>query len=202
MTPNSAPPNTVAPATPGPVLTSAGAIGTDLLERARAIRLVAMDVDGTLTDGTIWIGAEGETAKAFSVRDGYGLALLARHGFTLAIVTGRRSAIVERRAAELGITHIHQAVKDKRRCLQQLCDALGISPAEAAFVGDDWPDLPALELCGLPVAPADAEPEVRAAAAYVTPRAGGHGALRDLAMLLLEARGLRAEALDGARLGR
>lgn len=171
----------------------------ELRARAARIRLVAMDVDGTLTDGTIWIGPEGETAKAFSVRDGFGLALLARHGVTLAIITGRRSAIVERRAAELGITRIHQGVKDKRATLASLCSELGITLDEAAFVGDDWPDLAPMLACGLPVAPADAEPEVLAAAHYVTPRAGGHGAVRDLAMLLLTARGLRDAALAAAR---
>ena len=121
----------------------------EVVERASRVRLLAMDVDGTLTDGTLLIGAEHEIAKPFSVRDGFGLTLLGKIGIELVIITGRHSAIVERRAAELGIHRVHQAVKDKLVALQHVCRQTGISLQEAAFVGDDWPDLPPMNACGL-----------------------------------------------------
>ncbi len=148
-----------------------------------------MDIDGTLTDGSILIGPDGEVMKRFSVRDGLGLRLLADAGIELAIVTARQSAIVRQRAAELRIGRVHQGVKDKRQMVEQLCAELGLSPAQAAFAGDDWPDLPAMRACGLAVAPADAEPAVLAAAHWVAPRRGGHGALRDVAEFILAAQG-------------
>ena len=159
------------------------------LERAGRIRLVAMDVDGTLTDGRIVIGPKGEASKSFSVRDGLGLTLLRRAGIELAIVTGRESAIVKRRAAELGITRVLQKVTDKRAALVNLCETLGLSLSEAAFVGDDWPDLPAMRICGLAAAPVDAEPEVLVAAQWVSTRPAGAGAIRDFAAFLLQAQG-------------
>ena len=157
--------------------------------RAKAIRLLAMDIDGTLTDGAILIGPTGEAMKRFSVRDGFGLRLLADAGIELAIVTGRHSDIVSQRAAELKITRVYQAVGDKRERMSRLCAELGLDLAQAAFAGDDWPDLPAMRACGLAVAPADAEPAVLAAAHWVAPRRGGHGALRDVAEFILAAQG-------------
>ena len=168
---------------------AAGAREADAHRRAAAIRLLAMDIDGTLTDGSILIGPDGEVMKRFSVRDGLGLRLLADAGIELAIVTARQSAIVRQRAAELRIGRVHQGVKDKRQMVEQLCAELGLSPAQAAFAGDDWPDLPAMRACGLAVAPADAEPAVLAAAHWVAPRRGGHGALRDVAEFILAAQG-------------
>ena len=123
--------------------------------RARAIRLVALDVDGTLTDGRLYIGAHDEAMKGFSVRDGFGLNLLARAGIAVAIVTGRRSAIVERRAAELSIPHLLQGVKDKAQAIDDLSGRTGVAPVHMAFMGDDWPDLPALLRVGLPAAVAN-----------------------------------------------
>lgn len=158
--------------------------------RASRIRLVAMDVDGTLTEGGIMIGVGGEVFKRFSVRDGLGLRLLADAGIELAIVTGRQSAIVAQRAAELGIGRVHQDVDDKRGTLEWLCRDLGIDLSRAAFVGDDWPDLPAMRACGFAAAPADAEPRVIASAHWVAPRPGGRGAMRDIAEFILRAQGL------------
>lgn len=161
----------------------------DARRRAAAIRLLAMDIDGTLTDGAILIGPGGELMKRFSVRDGFGLRLLADAGIELAIVTGRRSAIVDQRATELKITRVYQAVSDKREVMETLCAELGLSLAQTAFAGDDWPDLPAMQVCGLAVAPADAEPAVLARAHWIAPRRGGHGALRDVAEFILAAQG-------------
>ena len=164
-------------------------------DRAAGVRLLAMDVDGTLTDGTLLIGQDAEIAKAFSVRDGFGLALLGRAGIELAFVTGRRSPIVERRAAELGIQRIHQAVQDKLATLQLICREAGIGLEQAAFVGDDWPDLPPMSACGLAAAPADAVEEVRRAAHWVAGMPAGKGAVRELAMFILDAQGRREELL-------
>ena len=164
-------------------------VETESRRRAKAIRLLAMDIDGTLTDGAILIGPTGEAMKRFSVRDGFGLRLLADAGIELAIVTGRHSDIVSQRAAELKITHVYQAVGDKRERMSRLCAELGLDLAQAAFAGDDWPDLPAMRACGLAVAPADAEPAVLACAHWVAPRRAGHGAIRDIAEFLLAAQG-------------
>ena len=167
----------------------------EVVERASRVRLLAMDVDGTLTDGTLLIGAEHEIAKPFSVRDGFGLTLLGKMGIELVIITGRHSAIVERRAAELGIRRVHQAVKDKLAAVRQICRQTGIGLAQTAFVGDDWPDLPPMNACGLAAAPADAVEEVRKAAHWVSASRAGDGAVRDLAMFILDAKGRRAELL-------
>lgn len=161
----------------------------DARRRAATVRLLAMDIDGTLTDGSILIGPDGEAMKRFSVRDGFGLRLLADAGVELAIVTGRRSEIVRQRAAELRIGRVHQGVADKRVMMEQLCAELGLALAQAAFAGDDWPDLPAMRACGFAVAPADAEPAVLACAHWIAPRRGGHGALRDVAEFILAAQG-------------
>ena len=157
--------------------------------RAAATRLLAMDVDGTLTDGSILIGPTGEAMKRFSVRDGHGLRLLADAGIALVIITGRQSEIVRQRAAELRIIEVHQGVPDKLALLTRLCAERGLTLAQAAFAGDDWPDLAAMRACGFAVAPADAEPAVLACAHWIAPRRGGHGALRDVAEFILAAQG-------------
>jgi 3-deoxy-D-manno-octulosonate 8-phosphate phosphatase (KDO 8-P phosphatase) len=171
--------------------TTRGAPGAaEAAARAARIRVVAMDVDGTLTDGAIMIGDGGELFKRFSVRDGLGLRLLVDAGIELAIVTGRESRIVVQRAAELGISRVHQGVSDKAGVLEWLCRDLGVDVSRAAFVGDDWPDLAAMRICGFAAAPADAEPSVLACAHWVAPRSGGKGAIRDIAEFILRAQGL------------
>lgn len=167
----------------------------DLLAAARNIRLLAMDIDGTLTDGRIWIGPQGEITKSFSVRDGFGLTLLRKAGIELVIITGRRSAIVEQRALELGIPHVYQGVADKLATLRELGKQLGIGLHEMAFMGDDWPDLGAMHACALPAAPADAVAEVRAAARWVAHAKAGKGAMREFADFLLASRGEREQLL-------
>lgn len=157
--------------------------------RAAAIRAVMLDVDGTLTDGTIWIGQDGEAMKGFSVHDGFGLTLLRDAGLRLAIVTGRRSRIVEARAAELKIETVIQGVGDKGAALRELAASFGLPPTAIACVGDDWPDLPAFALAGLAAAPAGACAPVLAAAHWVSTRPAGQGAVREFAEWLLAARG-------------
>ncbi|MGD9945756.1 MAG: KdsC family phosphatase [Burkholderiaceae bacterium] len=161
----------------------------ELQRRAAAIGLVALDVDGTLTDGRILIGPAGEAMKAFSVHDGFGLTLLREAGVKLAIVTARQSAIVELRAAELRLDAVQQGVRDKGAALMALCERFGLPPARAAFVGDDWGDLRAMAVAGLAASVADAAPEVRARAHWVSQHPGGRGAVREFAEFLLRARG-------------
>lgn len=162
---------------------------TEAEARAQRLRLFAFDVDGVLTDGSLWIGAHGETFKAFSVHDGYGLTLLRRAGWKLAIVTGRRSEIVERRAEELGFDLVLQAVEDKAQGLREACARLQVDPAQAGYMGDDWPDLPALREAGFAATVAQAPQALREAAHWVATAPPGRGAVRELCEWLLRARG-------------
>jgi 3-deoxy-D-manno-octulosonate 8-phosphate phosphatase (KDO 8-P phosphatase) len=158
-----------------------------LLERARRVRLLVLDVDGVLTDGRLHITAEGEITKVFHVRDGSGLVALQRAGIAVAIISGRDSRAVTRRAEELGIVHVRQGVTDKGAALDALLQQLRLTGEALACVGDDTPDLPMLERAALAVAVADAHPTARAAAHWVTASAGGHGAVREVCDLLLTA---------------
>jgi 3-deoxy-D-manno-octulosonate 8-phosphate phosphatase (KDO 8-P phosphatase) len=158
-----------------------------LLERARRIRLLVLDVDGVLTDGRIYLSGAGEELKVFHVRDGSGLVALQRAGVAVAIISGRDSAAVVRRAAELGIGHVRQGVSDKAAELAALRAELGVAAAETACVGDDTPDLPMLETAGLAVAVADAHPALKPLVHWVTPSPGGQGAVREVCDLLISA---------------
>ena len=159
-----------------------------LRDRARRIRLLVLDVDGVLTDGRIYMSAAGEDLKVFHVRDGSGLVALQRAGVTVAIISGRDSVAVTRRAAELGIAHVHQGVEDKAAELAALMGRLGVTPAETACVGDDTPDLPMLENAGLAIAVADAHGALGPVVHWVTTAAGGRGAVREVCDLLISAR--------------
>lgn len=144
------------------------------------IKLLVMDVDGTLTDGKIYIGAEGEIMKAFHVQDGYAIVhTLAEKGITPAIITGRKSKIVEKRAEELKIVHLYQGISDKLSKLKELADGLGVRADEIAYIGDDVNDLDCIRYCGFAGCPADAVPEVLEAVDYVCKRDGGRGAVRE-----------------------
>jgi 3-deoxy-D-manno-octulosonate 8-phosphate phosphatase (KDO 8-P phosphatase) len=157
-------------------------------ELAARIRLLVLDVDGVLTDGRLWFGPEGEALKAFHVRDGVGIKAVLGAGVEVGIISGRRSAAVERRAAELGLRHVRQGVDNKADALRALAAAVGVSADATACVGDDTPDLPMMALVALPIAVADAHPDVLAAARHVTRAAGGAGAVREVCDLLLDAR--------------
>ena len=167
----------------------------DAIRRAAAVRLVALDVDGTLTDGRLFIGPSGETMKAFSVRDGFGLTLLREAGVKLALVTARRSAIVEVRAAELKFDEVRQGARDKAATLGELCERFGLQSGQAAFVGDDWPDLRAMALAGLAASVADAPAAVRERAHWVSNAPAGRGAVREFAEFVLRSQGLLDAAL-------
>jgi len=161
----------------------------DLLARAARIRLAVFDVDGTLTDGRLYYGEDGRETKVFFVQDGLGLKRLQAHGVQVAIISARISHPVAMRAEELGIAHVYQGQGDKRACLLELLDALQLAPEQAAMVGDDLPDLPAMHVAGLAVAVANAHPWVAEQAHWRTRRAGGQGGAREVCDLLLHAQG-------------
>ena len=159
------------------------------------IRAAIFDVDGVLTDGTIFISADGETLKAFNVLDGQGLKMLAQGGIVPVVVTGRDSAAVRRRIADLGLPHASYGVSDKLACAAGWLAQLGIGWDELAVIGDDWPDLPLFARAGFACAPADAHAEAIGAAHHVMRRAGGRGAAREFCDLLLTANGRYAQLL-------
>jgi 3-deoxy-D-manno-octulosonate 8-phosphate phosphatase (KDO 8-P phosphatase) len=156
--------------------------------RFARIKLLILDCDGVLTDGRLHITAEGEHTKVFHVRDGAGLVALQRAGIVVAIISGRDSGAVTRRAAELGIAHVRQGIHDKGATLSALLRELGLANDALGCVGDDTPDVPMLERATLAVAVADAHPTAHAVAHWITPSPGGHGAVRDVCDLLLAAR--------------
>jgi len=168
----------------------------DAAHRAAAVELVAFDVDGTMTDGTLYIGPGAEAMKGFSVRDGFGLALLREAGLKIAIITARQSAIVATRAAELRFDAVAQSAADKATALRELAQRFGLGLHQVAYMGDDWPDLPALTIAGLAAAPADASAAVVRHVHWVAGRSAGHGAVRELAEWLLESRGLLDALLE------
>lgn len=165
-----------------------------IAERALRVRLLVLDVDGVLTDGTLWYGADGEVFKGFHVRDGLGLKLLASAGIQVAVISGKSSAPLERRLDDLGVEHRYLGRRDKNRAFDELLEATGLAAGDVAWVGDDLLDLPLMKRAGLAIAVADAEPRVRAKARWITTRDGGRGAVREICEGLLDARG----ELDGA----
>ena len=167
----------------------------DALARARRVALLVCDVDGVLTDGRLYIGAQGEAMKAFDVRDGHGIKLLREAGIEVAILTARSSEIVARRAAELGLTRVLQGQSDKGAGFTQLLADTGIAADRCAYIGDDWPDLPCLARAGFAATVADACDEARAIAHWITPAAGGRGAVRQLAEFILRAQGKYGDLL-------
>ena len=182
-------PETLAPAAAKPALS----FSAELLLRAQGgalgMRAAIFDVDGVLTDGRLYIGEQGEVFKAFHVLDGHGLKLLAQVGITPIIITGRDSAAVRRRVADLGLTEAHFGVADKLALASTLLGERGMTWAELAVIGDDWPDLPLLARAGFACAPANAHAEARALAHHVTTARGGEGAAREFCDLLLLASG-------------
>ena len=174
---------------------------TELLLRAQGPRLgmkaAIFDVDGVLTDGRLYIGEAGESFKAFSALDGHGLKLLQQGGIKPLVITGRDSAAVRRRVAELSLDHAVYGAHDKLAAASALLAGLGLDWAEVAVIGDDWPDLPLLTRAGFACAPSNAHAEVKAAAHYTTAARGGHGAAREFCDLLLMANGRYGALLHG-----
>lgn len=162
----------------------------------KRIRLLITDVDGVLTDGRIIYDSAGAESKAFHVRDGSGLKYWLRAGHQAAFLTGRQSAVVDRRAEELGIALVEQGARDKVPALERILAAAGCGDDEAAYLGDDLPDLPVFGRVGFRVAVADAVAELREAADYVTKLAGGRGAVRETIEMILRAQGRWAKIME------
>lgn len=170
--------------------------GGDLLERAGRIRLAVFDVDGVMTDGRIAYTNDGGELKTFHTRDGLGIKALIANDIEVAVITARQSAIVERRCAELGLSHIIQGREDKAQALAELLAHSELEGGELAYTGDDLVDWPAMRLCGLKCTPADASLWLRQRADFVATRPGGHGAVREVCELILQGHGL-LEAWQG-----
>lgn len=173
----------------------------ELLQRARNIRLAVFDVDGVLTDGSLWYGENGEVMKRFHALDGHGLKLLTESGLRVALVTGRRGGIVDRRAAELGISDVIQGVRDKGQALADLAQRYGIALEQTGFMGDDLIDLPAMQRAGFAASVPSAPAYVAQAAHWIATLPGGQGAARECCDLILAAQGRLGAFFHPGRLG-
>jgi 3-deoxy-D-manno-octulosonate 8-phosphate phosphatase (KDO 8-P phosphatase) len=162
---------------------------------AARVQLMIFDVDGVLTDGSLHFGADGEVIKTFNVLDGHGIKMLQHAGVACAIISARQSAIVARRAADLGIAHVQQGVHDKRMAFEQLVTQCGLAVDACGFIGDDVIDLPILSRVGFAASVPNGHPEVLARVHYVTKAAGGHGAAREICDFILRAQGSYEAAL-------
>ena len=167
----------------------------ELLLRAQNVKVVFFDIDGVMTDGSLYYTEAGETLKRFHVFDGYGIKLLKKVGITPAVVTGRDSAPLRLRLQALGVVHAIFGTEDKRPAAEQILAQLGLDWSQAAAIGDDWPDLPMMRRCAFACAPANAHLEVRQMAHHVTTARGGEGAAREFCDLLLVASGRYASLL-------
>lgn len=161
----------------------------DILEKAAQIKLVIFDVDGVLTDGSLYLGDDGQEYKAFHSLDGHGMVMLQQTGVQIGIITGRTSKVVEIRMHSLGIDHLYQGQRDKRPAYSELKLQLGLSDGEIAYVGDDVVDLPVMSRVGLAIAVQNAHPFTKQHAHWITPSAGGRGAAREVCELIMEAQG-------------
>ena len=159
----------------------------DAIERARDTKLIIFDVDGVMTDGTLYLADDGQEYKGFNSLDGHGLKMLKNTGVELAIITGRNSQVVVHRAHNLGISHLHQGVHDKLMVYRQLLEDLAVSPEQTAFMGDDVVDLPVMRHAGLAITVPSAPDLVKAHSHYVTRREGGRGAVREACEFIMRA---------------
>ena len=170
-------------------------IDAGLRERIAGLRLLCLDVDGVLTDGRLYFTDQGQEIKTFSTQDGQALKMLQGTGVDIAIITGRRSRLVARRARELGISLLHQGVADKRAVLESLLRQLDLRADQAAHVGDDIPDLPVLRSVGVAFGVANQHPVLRDHVHLVTPSSGGQGAVREACELIMRIQGTWDRAL-------
>jgi 3-deoxy-D-manno-octulosonate 8-phosphate phosphatase (KDO 8-P phosphatase) len=167
-----------------------------LMEKAALIRLVVFDVDGVLTDGSLYLGEDGEEYKAFYARDGLGMKLLQSTGVIIGIITARNSPVVTHRMQSLGVEHVFQGELDKLAAFRQLCDKLQLEPHQVAYVGDDIIDVPVMLEAGLAIAVADAQDLVVKHAHWQTHAVGGRGAVREVCELIMQAQGTLADQIS------
>jgi 3-deoxy-D-manno-octulosonate 8-phosphate phosphatase (KDO 8-P phosphatase) len=171
-------------------------VAAQLLIKASKVKLLLLDVDGVLTEGGLLYGKDGEQTKTFNTLDGHGLKLLQSAGISVAIISGRDSAALHKRMTDLGIDHVFAGVHDKKASAEQLMQTLRVNWSEVASMGDDWPDLPMLLPAAFSCAPPQAHAEVLSRVDWVTGRAAGHGAVRELCDVLLQAIGAYDTALQ------
>lgn len=164
-------------------------------QRARDVRMIVFDVDGVLTDGSLFYDNQGQEYKAFNSRDGHGIKMLRASGVKTGIITGRTSQIVLHRARNLGIEHIYQGAEDKLEALQNLLQETGLTPNQIAYMGDDVVDLPVLNRCGLAITVPDAPDEVKARSHVVTLAGAGRGAAREVCEFIMHAQGTWASQM-------
>jgi 3-deoxy-D-manno-octulosonate 8-phosphate phosphatase (KDO 8-P phosphatase) len=172
-----------------------GMVNESVLVQAKKIKLLVCDVDGVFSDGRIYLGNDGEELTAFHTQDGFGIKALGRSGVDVAVMTGRRSAIVANRMTALNVKHIIQGQEDKLPALLTLAKELALNIDEIAYIGDDMPDLPCIIQVGLGIAVQDAHPLVKLKADYTTFTLGGFGAVREVCDLIMQCQG----TLDGAK---
>lgn len=165
------------------------------LNRAKHIKLLLLDVDGVLTDGSITYTHSGDEIKTFHCRDGFGMNMLQKIGVEIGLITARHSEALERRVRDLKLSYVFQGVRRKMEVFTKLISQLQLTPQQVAFMGDDWLDLPVLTQVGLAATVADGAPELLPLVHYVAPHPGGHGAVRDLCDLIIESQGRRQELL-------
>ena len=165
-------------------------------DKARAIKLVAFDIDGIMTDGRLYFSSLGDEIKAFNVKDGLGIKLLRQTGVEVAIITGRNAELVNRRAKDLKIEKLVQGREDKKVALQELVARTELTPEQVAYMGDDLPDLPAIRYAGLGVSVSDALPLVKEHADIITQSNGGDGAVRELCEMIMDAQGTLSKAME------
>ncbi len=165
----------------------------DIFAKAKIIKLLICDVDGVMTDGGLFFGDNGLEYKAFHSRDGLGIKMLQRSGIPLAVITARTSDVVKHRMKNLNIDLVFQGQLSKVQAFEDLCTQLSLTPEQIAYVGDDLVDIPVMKQVGLAIAVADAHKRVKAMAHWITEHNGGHGAVRDVCELLMEAQGTLEE---------
>ncbi|PHQ80473.1 MAG: 3-deoxy-D-manno-octulosonate 8-phosphate phosphatase [Coxiella sp. (in: Bacteria)] len=161
-----------------------------IIEKAKRVKLLILDVDGVFTNGQVWLSSNGDEVKVFHTQDGYGIKQIRRHNITVAIISGRNSKSCDYRMKELGVEHIHQGIHDKLPVFKQLLETVNVTGDDCAYVGDDIPDMPLMQRVGLKIAVANATAPVKAIADWETIKEGGHGAVRDVCDLLIHAQGM------------
>ncbi len=170
-------------------------LGAGMIQRIKPVKLLIMDVDGVMTDGSVIYNDKGEETKIFNVRDGHGIKMLQRAGIKAALITARLSECVKHRARNLGIELVYQGAVDKAKAFEDLLEKEGLKPEETAYMGDDVVDIPVLKRAGLAIGVSDAVDEVRELVHYITIKPGGKGAVREVVELILKAQGKWDEAV-------